>query len=124
MPPESPSQKLSLSEFSSARPEEWRAAAEKLLKGVPFEKKMISRTYEGIDLQPIYTAEPAGAPAIDRELPGNPPFPVGDAVDRHHGALLLCQSCACQGACRQYQPGHRRVLFSQDTRAHVSRDDS
>jgi len=34
--------------------EEWKAVVEKDLKGVPFEKKLITRTYEGIDLQPIY----------------------------------------------------------------------
>lgn len=81
MPPESPSQKLTLSEFSSATPEQWRAAAEKLLKGAPFNKKMVSRTYEGIDLQPIYTADGAGSPAIDREMPGSSPFRRGIAVE-------------------------------------------
>ena len=81
MLPESPFQKLTLSEFSSATPEQWRAAAEKLLKGAPFDKKMITRTYEGIDLQPIYTADNPGSPAIDREMPGSSPFRRGIAVE-------------------------------------------
>ncbi len=37
--------------------EQWKAAAEALLKGAPFEKKLITRTYEGIDLQPIYNKD-------------------------------------------------------------------
>lgn len=43
-------------DFSPPSYEEWRASAEKALKGVPFEK-LIGKTYEGIDLQPIYTKE-------------------------------------------------------------------
>jgi methylmalonyl-CoA mutase len=35
----------------------WRKAVEADLKGAPFDKKMVSRTYEGIDLAPIYTEE-------------------------------------------------------------------
>jgi methylmalonyl-CoA mutase len=81
MQSESPSQKLTLTEFSPATPEQWRAAAEKLLKGAPFEKKMVSRTYEGIDLQPIYTAAATGSPVVDREMPGSPPFRRGVAVE-------------------------------------------
>lgn len=35
--------------------EEWKAVVEQDLKGVPFEKKLLTKTYEGITLQPIYT---------------------------------------------------------------------
>ena len=31
-----------------------RALAEAALKGAPFEKKLVTRTYEGIDVQPVY----------------------------------------------------------------------
>lgn len=34
--------------------EDWKKTAEGDLKGVPFEKKLITKTYESIDLQPIY----------------------------------------------------------------------
>lgn len=37
--------------------DEWKKVAEKDLKGQPFDKKLITKTYEGIDLQPIYTNE-------------------------------------------------------------------
>ncbi len=76
MLPDSPSQKLVFSEFSPATTEQWKAATEKLLKGVPFEKKMLTHTYEGIDLQPIYTAGGSNsAGALD--FPGLPPFRRG-----------------------------------------------
>lgn len=43
-----------LEEFPAATAAQWRQAAEELLKGAPFAKKMITRTAEGIELQPIY----------------------------------------------------------------------
>lgn len=33
----------------------WRRLVERDLKGAPFEKKLVTRTYEGIDVQPLYT---------------------------------------------------------------------
>ena len=47
----------------------WRKAVEADLKGAPFEKKMISHTYEGIDLQPIYTEELCPSAAIPSAFP-------------------------------------------------------
>jgi len=44
-------------DFPETPYEEWKKTAEKDLKGVPFEKKLITKTYEGIDLQPIYTKD-------------------------------------------------------------------
>ena len=35
----------------------WRKEVEADLKGAPFAKRMISQTYEGIELQPLYTEE-------------------------------------------------------------------
>jgi len=43
--------------FPPATYEEWRAVAEKTLKGAPFEKRLITKTYENILLQPIYNIE-------------------------------------------------------------------
>ena len=42
------------SEFKPATYEEWYAEAVKLLKGAPFDKKMYTKTPEGITLKPIY----------------------------------------------------------------------
>ncbi len=52
----------------------WRATVEAELKGVPFEKKLVTRTFEGIALQPLYTrADLAGLPAVNQN-PGAAPF--------------------------------------------------
>lgn len=60
--------------FAPATYAEWRAAAEKTLKGVPFEKRLITKTYEQILLQPIYNAEDiADLPHLE-SLPGFAPF--------------------------------------------------
>jgi methylmalonyl-CoA mutase len=37
--------------------EEWKDQVVKDLKGVPYEKKLITKTYEGIDLNPIYVKQ-------------------------------------------------------------------
>lgn len=44
-----------LDEFTPPTYEEWKAACEALLKGAPFDKKMYTKTYEGITFDPMYT---------------------------------------------------------------------
>ncbi len=60
--------------FPPATYEEWRAAAEKTLKGAPFEKRLITKTYEQISLQPIYNAEDIASLPHVNSLPGFAPF--------------------------------------------------
>lgn len=48
---------LTLDEFPPHSYEDWKLAAEKLLKGAPFAKRLVAKTYEGFDLQPIYRRE-------------------------------------------------------------------
>ena len=43
------------SEFPKATHEMWLKLVDKVLNGAPFDKKLISRTYDGIALQPLYT---------------------------------------------------------------------
>ena len=43
-----------LDEFEIPSYEEWKAACEVLLKGIPFDKKMYTKTYEGITFSPMY----------------------------------------------------------------------
>lgn len=54
--------------------EAWRKAAEASLKGAPFEKKMLTQTYEGITLQPLYRQEDIDHLPHPRSLPGFPPY--------------------------------------------------
>ena len=43
-------------EFALATHSQWRDLVDKVLKGADFDRKLVSRTAEGIDLQPLYTA--------------------------------------------------------------------
>lgn len=70
---------LKLSElFPIPSYEEWRKAAEDTLGGVPFEKKLITKTYENIDLQPIYSeSDLKGLEYLFENLPGEFPYARG-----------------------------------------------
>ena len=48
---------VSFAEFAPTSYVEWRREAEDALKGAPFEKRLLTKTYEGITLEPLYTAE-------------------------------------------------------------------
>lgn len=67
----------SFAEFPATGYDEWRAAAEAALKGGSFEKKLITRTHEGIELQPMYRAEDAAGLPHMGSLPGFAPFVRG-----------------------------------------------
>ena len=75
------------SDFPTIDHATWQKQVEADLKGVPFAKRMLSHSYEGIELQALYTEEmfpTAGDPA---GLPGYPPFirgaqPLGNVLDR------------------------------------------
>jgi len=64
-----------LEEFPHPSYEDWRKAAEALLKGAPFEKKMRTKTVEGITLEPIYRQQSVeGLPHLGK-IPGAPGSP-------------------------------------------------
>src|SRR5262245_33322676 len=64
-------------DFPPADYDEWRALAEADLEGAAFEQKLVTHTYEGIDVQPVYTWRDA-PPGEDSEgFPGLPPFVRG-----------------------------------------------
>src|SRR6056297_1466438 len=56
-------------DFESSTYEQWKEAAEKLLKGVPFDKKMYTHTPEGLRLEPIYNLEDGCQPS-NENFPG------------------------------------------------------
>ncbi|MDS4025460.1 MAG: methylmalonyl-CoA mutase family protein [Candidatus Contendobacter sp.] len=61
-------------EFPPTPYEEWRRAVDKAIKGASFEKRLVTKTYEEIDLQPMYRQEDiANLPHIDT-LPGFAPY--------------------------------------------------
>ncbi|HNX30791.1 MAG TPA: methylmalonyl-CoA mutase family protein [Holophaga sp.] len=73
------------SEFPVPTLEQWREEVVRLLKGAPFDKKMLASTYEGITLQPIYTQEDVKDLPFQDTLPGEWPYlrgtePLGKRV--------------------------------------------
>jgi methylmalonyl-CoA mutase len=71
-------------DFPPVSYQEWRQAVEIDLKGAPFEKKLVTHTYDGIDLQPIYTRRQRTGEDDPHGFPGSPPFvrgarPIGAA---------------------------------------------
>ncbi len=63
-----------LADFPPASYEEWRKAAEKLIKGAPFDKKLVTTTAEGIATQPIYRREDVAELPHADSLPGQAPY--------------------------------------------------
>ncbi len=60
-----------LTEFPGHTYEQWHAAAEALLKGAPFEQKLVSKTYEDITIQPIYRREDIADLEHRKHFPGS-----------------------------------------------------
>jgi methylmalonyl-CoA mutase len=71
-------------EFPWPTYEEWRSMVEKQLKGVPFEQKLITHTYEGIDIQPIYRQEDGEKWPHLASMPGYPPYVRGATALGHN----------------------------------------
>lgn len=70
-----------LSEFPEHTYEQWHQAAEALLKGAPFEKKLVSKTYENITIQPIYRREDIANLPHRNHTPGSDSLVRGSRVD-------------------------------------------
>jgi methylmalonyl-CoA mutase len=82
-------------DFPPVSYEQWRAVAEADLRGASFEQKLVTHTYEGIDIQPLYSRRDEIGGPDPWGLPGSPPFVRGS---RPLGAALegwdLRQECA------------------------------
>ncbi len=72
-------------DFPPVSYDQWKASVLTELKGAPFEKKLVSRTPDGIDIQPLYTAadwpsdgDPSGFPGLLPLTRGSQP--LGHAV--------------------------------------------
>lgn len=64
-------------DFSKPTYEEWKARAEKLLNGASFEQKLVTPTYEGISLQPLYRGEDTQNVPHIASVPGAAPYVRG-----------------------------------------------
>jgi methylmalonyl-CoA mutase len=68
-------------EFAGHSYEQWRAAAEKLLKGAPFDKKLKTPLDEGFTLDPIYRKEDIAGLTHLGQLPGQGSHVRGRTAD-------------------------------------------
>jgi len=68
-------------QFPPVSTDEWRAKVDVDLKGVPFEKKLVWRTNEGFNVQPMYRAEDIADFKTTDSLPGEFPFVRGTRAD-------------------------------------------
>ena len=68
--------------FEKPTYEDWKLAAEKLLKGKPFDKILLTNTYEGLQLQPIY--HQWDVDNIEDTLPGVAPYKRGTNAAGYH----------------------------------------
>jgi methylmalonyl-CoA mutase len=69
---------LTLADFPQATREQWLKRVEGVLKGADFQKKLVSRSHDGIEIQPLYPKAEGSAP-IAREEAGR--WRVSQRVD-------------------------------------------
>ncbi|MEZ5788579.1 MAG: methylmalonyl-CoA mutase, partial [Xanthobacteraceae bacterium] len=53
-------------DFPPAKREEWLKLVDGVLKGAPFEKRLLSRTYDGLTIEPLYDARRDSRPLPSR----------------------------------------------------------
>jgi methylmalonyl-CoA mutase len=53
-------------EFPPATAEQWRRLVEGVLKGAPFDKKLVARTYDGLAIEPLYARKAESEPVASR----------------------------------------------------------
>ncbi len=87
--------------------DQWRALAEESLGGAPFEKKLVTHTYEGIDIQPIYTRRDQIGEADPYGFPGLPPFVRGAEP---LGAVATGWDLRQEHAHPQLDVAHREIM--------------
>lgn len=63
-------------DFETATRAQWLALVEKVLKGADYEKKLVSRTADGLRIEPIYVRE-TSVPELQAAAPGVAPYTRG-----------------------------------------------
>lgn len=62
--------------FPSAAREDWLRLVDKVLRGATFDQRLVSRTADGVEIQPLYARSDA-LPGSAQAVPGAPPFTRG-----------------------------------------------
>jgi methylmalonyl-CoA mutase len=93
-------------EFPPATREQWRKLVDGVLKGAPFEKRLVARTYDGLAIEPLYPRKAESRPVAGRRASGawtilqrldHPDPAAGNALALHdleNGATGLALVCA------------------------------
>ncbi len=93
----------------------WMQLTEKVLKGVPFEKKLVTRTSEGIALQPIYGKEVTDGSPLADGTPGAYPYVRGTRASGYKaGAWQIAQALPYATAAEFNQAAQRDLSRGQD----------
>ena len=54
------------SEFAPASLEQWRKLVDRVLKGAPFDRRLVAKTYDGLRIEPLYPRSPSAVPVLGR----------------------------------------------------------
>lgn len=83
-----------LDEFTPPTYEEWKQACIDLLKGAPFEKKMYTKTYEGITFEPMYFRNTTEEILPKNSFPGKGDYLRGATVNGYvNSPWGVAQAC-------------------------------
>jgi len=109
-------------EFPKPTYEQWREQIEKSLKGASFEEKLITKTYEGISLQPLYRQEDIEQLPHLSALPGSAPYVRGtEALGYQTKPWDVCQELAYTSA-KEFNAAAKHDLARGQTMLHVALD--
>lgn len=104
-----------LEEFSVPQKEEWRAAAEKLLKGKPFDKIMRHQTLEGIELEPILWKDVLENLPATKTLPGFDDYLRGTRAAGYNANLWeIAQELPCGLPAEFNRTAHEALMGGQN----------
>ena len=105
-----PLPEVDFGEFVPSDYEAWKEAAVAALKGAPFEKAMYTSTYEGITLDPLYTASDTQDLRAARTFPGSYPLRGASAAGN------LCRPWEIAQFCDETLPGdaHKGIVHELD----------
>jgi len=108
----------------------WRAAVEAELQGAPFDKKLVTRTFEGVALQPLYTRADTAGLSAQEDQPGVAPFTRGYSAKGYtHGTWEFAQEIggakALEFNCAllsDLMRGQNSVVLTPDRAARLGQD--
>ena len=118
-----PLPEVDFGEFAPPTLEAWKEAAVAALKGAPFEKAMYTSTYEGITLDPLYTASDTQDLRAARTFPGVYPLRGDFAAGNLRHPWEIAQFCdetlpadAHRGIAHELDRGASTVALTLDGR--------